>query len=70
MDIRYFLEAVKDSAGDVCDSFANHPKDDWQAACLIERLECYKNRKTHKDVACSLEIALGLHLSEAESCSY
>ena len=39
MDIRYLLEAVKDCTGDIGDSFSDHPKDDWQATGLIERLE-------------------------------
>ena len=28
MDIWYFLETVKDGASDVCNSFADYPKDD------------------------------------------
>ena len=64
MDIWYLLEAVKDCSGDVCDSFSYHPKDDWQTASLIERLECHKNSKSHKDIADGLKIALSFHLTE------
>ena len=70
MDIRYLLEAVKDSTGDICDSFSDHPKDDWQAAGLIERFEGYQDREPHKYVAGGLEIALSLHLAETQSCSH
>ena len=43
MDIGHLLEAVKDRTCDVCDSFADNPKDDWQATRLIERLEGNKD---------------------------
>ena len=70
MDIWYLLEAVKDCTGNVCDTFSDHPKDDWQAAGLIERLEGYQDREPHTYVAGGLEIALSLHLAETQPCSH
>ena len=65
MDILYLLETVKDCTCDICNSFADNPKDDSKATCLIEWLECHKNCKSHKDITYGFKITMSLHLAEA-----
>ena len=48
--VRYPLETIQDSTCYICDSFSDHPQNDFKTATVIKRLEGNQDGQPHKNV--------------------